>query len=206
MDLTVFAKEVYLYFTSRVYSRAADGFCKTPKSIEAFDHFGKVFTERYGSVGPEYVWFYVVFQFSKYELVNFRPKGFVPFVTPTMVFGKKAIKDFGHRKTIDNLTMNEQWVKDKKITKADFVRQTGFTFGAGAVKVNLAKAERKLQEYQDPIKAATVKFATGPESCYEMTDLYNDQDASCQICPYVKECKAYLQEVNPGLFNLRDYE
>jgi hypothetical protein len=204
MELSKFAIEVYLFFTGKIYSRPAIGERKAPKAVAAIEAFGKLFQERYGeAVGAHYVWFYVAYQFARYDLVNFRPKGIKPFVTATLVFQKSAVEKFGHRKTIDALTMRAPFLAKHGINKQDFVKETGFTFTADMSKVNHKKVEKILQTYQDPIKAVTVRDKIGWGLCEEMTDLYNDQDLSCQKCPYAVDCKQELKKLYPKIYALR---
>jgi hypothetical protein len=204
MELSKFAIEVYLFFTGKIYSRPAVGERKAPKAMEAIEEFGKLFEQRYGrAVGAHFVWFYVAYQFGRYEIVDFKPKGFKKFVTATLVFSKKAIDKFGDRKTIDALTMRSPYLTKFGINKQDFVRETGFTFTADMTKVDHRKVERLIQAYQDPIKAVTVRDKIGWGLCAEMTDLYNSQDVSCQKCPYARECKQELKNVYPKIYQLR---
>lgn len=206
MELSIFTKAVYVYIAYRIYGKSNMDFrlVNSKKGKEAIQSFSDLMLERYGTAaGPFFIWFYTIYQFSRFEITGFRPQGFANFCTPTMIYGKSAVEKFGDRKTIDELTIRSPWLQKYKLSQQDFVRETGYTFTETMSKVDLAKVDKKRQQYRDPIKQVTANSAEGMDLCLDMTDLYNDQDPSCQICPYAVECKATLKEVNPKTFALR---
>lgn len=180
---------------------------KGAKSKRYIEEFAKYMLAKHGAgAGPSFIWLYVIFQFSRFELTNFRPTSHTNFILPTMCFGNSAIEKYEERKTIDTLTLRSPWMQKYKLSQQEFVRKYGLTFTTSMQKVNLFKVERTLMKYRDPIKAITSQTMQGMDMCEDMTDLYNSKDPSCQDCGYQTECKALLQTVNPKIYLLRGYE
>jgi hypothetical protein len=208
MELTTFTKKIYDYFAYAIYGSQADWrLINGKKSNQSIDMFVSHMLKKHGAAaGPSFIWLYIIFQFSRFELSNFKPTAHSSCVLPTMVFGVSAIDKFETRRTIDNLTLNSSWLKTYNLSQQEFVRKYGFTFTASMAKVNFKKVEQTLMKFKDPIKAVVSKTQQGMQLCEDLTDLYNDQDESCVKCIYQKECKQLLLTTNPRLYNLKGYE
>lgn len=208
MELIKFSQKVYEYFAYRIYGKNMDWRqVYGKKGVEAAEKFANTMLERYGAAaGPSFVWFYIVFQFGRFELSNFKPEAYVKFITPAMIFGDGAMEKFGDRKSIDELTIKSSWLQRFQLSQQEFVKLHKFTFTTTMKKVDISSVDKKLRQYVDPIKRVTATTGQGIDLCLDLTDLYNHKDPSCQVCPYVKECKEKLKENNPRIFKLRRYE
>lgn len=208
VKLALFTKKIYDYFAYSIYGKEMDWrLVNGTKSKEAVNSFAEYMLEKHGAgVGPSFIWLYVTFQFGRFELTQFRPTSHTNFILPAMIFSKGSIEKYEKRKTIDTLTLRSPWMGKNNLSQEDFVRKHGLTFTTSMKKVNRGKVERALMSYQDPIKYITATTKQGMDLCFDMTELYNSNDKSCQRCPYALQCKQALKETNPKLFELRKYE
>lgn len=208
MELSIFTKKIYDYFAYTIYEKKLDWRLvngkKSQKSIETFSAY---MLEKHGAgAGPSFVWLYIMYQFGRFELTNFRPESHTDIILPTMIFGQQAIKKYEERKTIDTLTLRSPWMQKFNLSQQEFVRKYGLTFTTSMEKVNHKKVIKSLMKYKDPIKYVTSTTNQGMDLCEDLTDMYNEQDVSCQSCPYAEMCKSTLKQTNSKLYELKGYE
>jgi hypothetical protein len=208
MELILFTKKIYEYFAYTIYGKDMDWkLVNGKRSQDSIKDFTEHMLNKHGGgAGPSFIWLYVIFQFGRFELTNFRPTSHTNTILPLMIFGKGAIDKYESRKTIDALTLRSPWMQIYKLSQQEFVRKYGLTFTTSMEKVDRRKVEKILMSYRDPIKMVTSTTNQGMELCIDMTELYNEKDKSCQSCQYSIKCKKLLKETNINLFELRRYE
>lgn len=208
MELVTFTRKVFEYFAYRIYNKQVNWrLVNGAKSKKAIEEFVEYVNEKYGAaLGPSFVWKFTVFQFSRFQLNDFKTQSHAGVVLPTMCYGKQAIKKYSESKLTEATLMKQEWFISAGLSQAEFVQKHGFTFTTDMKKVDKKKVESKHLAYRDPIKKVTASSNEGMELCEDLTDLYNKFDPSCQRCPYSQQCKQLLKTQLPELYALRGYE
>lgn len=206
MTLQNFSRELYQYFFQRIYGRAALT-TRDKKSEKYYDLFITNALERYESIGSDFVWLYITYQFARFEKTGFKPGSYTQQVEVVNVFGQTAFEKFkARRQDLDDLTLKQPYLAKFSITKEDFTNRTQIPFTLTSRKKVLLRQVHNLQSFRSPIKETASRTGVGLEVCAELTDLYNDKDPACQRCHQAKECKLLLQENYPHLYKLKGYE
>lgn len=207
MTLERICREVFSYFYEKIYkSPCSSSLLDSERTLKAYSAFCKILTTKYDkSANVEYVWSYVLFQFGRYynaikENTLKDPSGKI---TPMMVFGKSAYTVFEDRRVeMDFMLERSPLITVEQISKREFSFRKGIEF------TNIDKPiEKQLSNfYRDPVKAIASRGEGALETCIDSTDLYNDQDISCQRCIDHKECKEMLKDMYPKIYKERGYE
>lgn len=207
MTLQSFSREVYQYFFFKIYRHQP----LTTRSREnelLYDQFVQSALRKYKSIGPDFVWLYVAYQFGRFQKSQFALNSYSKRVDPVNVFGRSPFIKFAERRQdLDDLTLKSDYLIQYQITKEDFTAKTrlNFILHNNTKKVLLRQA-KKLQKYRSPIKEAASREEFALEICRDLTDLYTETDPSCQRCLQAEECKLLLKNQYPHLYKLKGYE
>lgn len=203
MELDYVCKQSFAYFYEKVYLKPCSSLLiDSEKSLKAVKSFVFGLKKKYGtSVGAEYVFIYLLFQFGRYlEKIEKDTFASGTKITPVMVFGHTAFDVYQKRnQKMDFITERNPLVIKYKIQKKELEFRKGIEFG-----VKVSQSEREL--YKDPIKAIASKGENPLGTCEDMTDLFNDNDPSCTNCIDKEKCKTRLKEWYPHIYKERNYE
>lgn len=205
MTLENICREVFSFFYEKVYKTPCPpALLDSERSQSSYVSFCKILNNKYGeSANVDYVWMYVLFQYGRYytaikENTLKDPTGKI---TPLIVFGKSAYKVYEERRVeMDFMAEKGPLVTVEQITKREFSVRKGIEFSADK------KIEKHVSIYRDPVKVIASKGEGALDTCIDETDLYDDQDPSCQRCPDQKECKETLKDIYPKIYKKRGYE
>jgi hypothetical protein len=205
MTLENFCREVYQYFYKQIYDEQSSS-SRNVKSVELYKQFVQQALDKYESIGSDFVWLYMIYQFGRFERSDFQPSSYTKRVEVVNVFGKIPFDKFvKRRQELDDLSWKQAYLFKYAISKEDFTRRTRLTFDLSSKKKVLLREARAIQQFISPVKEAASK--TGDiDTCEEFTDLYNSMDPSCQKCPSAVRCKQLLQKSYPHLYKLKGYE
>lgn len=206
MTLQNFSRELYQYFFHRIYGRMALT-TRNRESEKYYNLFVENAIKRYDSIGSDFIWLYVAYQFGRFEKTNFKPGSYTQQIDVVNVFGQTAFNKFVQRRQeLDDLTLKGNYLNKFSITKEDFTNRTQIQFNLTSRKKVLLKQARVVQNYRSPIKESASRTPFALEVCRDLTDLYNDKDPSCQKCSQAESCKALLKTMYPHLYKLKGYE
>lgn len=206
MTLQNFSRELYQYFFQRIYNRLALT-TRSSESEKYYNLFVENAIKRYTSIGSDFVWLYVTYQFGRFEKANFLPNSYSKQIDVVNVFGQTAFVKFTHRRQdLDDLTLKAPYLNRFSISKEDFTNKTQIQFNLTSRKKILLRQARVIQNYRSPIKESASKTPFALETCQDLTDLYSDKDPSCQRCSQAIQCKALLKNLYPHLYKLKGYE
>lgn len=196
-------RSIYEYFHQKIYNARSTS-SRNLSNQDLIVFCIQELQKRYGSVGGQFLWFYVIYQFGRFSKVNFIPNSFTKEVGIPNVFGKRAVSQFFARRVdLDSLTRKASWIQINNISQADFTNITQINLANPAIKISIQSNTRVHLAFRSPIKATACQFDFALDFCKEETDLYNKLDPSCQRCPQKKECRVLLEEIYPHLFKIK---
>lgn len=196
-------RDTFVYFYEKVYKSPCPDLISDSKEAEAvLNEFAKYIDNKYQrSVGPNYVYSYVLFQFSRYydqmkKNVIKNPTGKI---TIKLVFGERALEIYESRRTdMDFMLNHSPLILEVKVSKSELAFKKGVIF-----------TDTKMQSkpgYRDPLKAISSSGDDPLSTCEETTDLYDHNDPSCESCSMNVQCKQLLKTKYPNIYKRKNYE
>lgn len=200
-----FARVVYEYFFTQIYKKIPTN-TRSDESQQLIERYVQYFQSQYKqSFGPEMIWFYVLYQFGRFQKTDFQLNAFVKEIQIKNIFGKTAITKFVNRRMeLDDLTKKANYLSTYSINKQHFTATKYLTFETGQ-QSKVADQYKKQMNIRSSVKAAASSTEYALITCYDFTDLFNHLDPACQSCNSAVECKAMLKETYPHLYKLKGY-
>lgn len=186
---------LYDYFTSQFYQQQL--ICKrSEKNRIILTNFLLEIhkTVSLVSVGPEYLFNYLIFQFDYWNEKNVE---FGDRITLSRIFGKACVERFF------NISKDYSWYNAKLTLNEKYSIESSI--------INDLIASTKLKDYKTIDRVEEIekqRFFNHPAAlahCIENTTLFNHRSSVCVGCKHKKICKSTLKQMYIGIYHSRGY-
>jgi hypothetical protein len=188
--MEVFIIRAYEFFMKNTTIHSTYGFELTKTKKILLDKWIKFVKDKYGesyqSLGPHFVYEYLLFQINRYyDSDKYLDKDVFGWF-----FGKKAFDRWIDRHIYWRNGVSKGVMKKFKFYEADVVKYI--------LDDNINRSKNMMKEYED-------KFRRDQnwDRCLILTTLYHPGTAACRSCPHKEDCKSTLENVYPIIYKNR---